>query len=243
MEIAEFIQKFFLLFLPGIVGMLVYNQINIREEQQGYVESLKLVCLSLASYLLTDGLFWALRRIPGFPWGPVNIVEVIAAEEIRLPAANVFSASVFAVVLVCLLTKAVADNWFFGIARRLSLTKRAGNQPVWEMAFDYGNTVVFRDLVTENTYCGKVMFFSDNSDIREILLRDVVVYDSGSAELYRTSILYLSREHNQFTMEIQNPLSGRGGGRSVIPEQNERRGEAAPRAQDVDRPQNADAGK
>lgn len=217
MEIAEFIQKFFLLFLPGIVGMLVYNQINIREEQQGYVESLKLVCLSLASYLLTDALFWALRRIPGFPWGPVNIVEVIAAEEIRLPAANVSASVAAAVGTAFLLTMANDEGWTASVAERLSAKRRrrieesrkreTEREAVWPAILEEGRAVVLQDFITKYVYYGRLEKMSDRDGRMEILLRDVRVIDRESRAGYSVNTVYLSRKYNEFVVEIQNPKS------------------------------------
>ena len=46
MDIIEFIQKFFILLFPGIVGVFLYNTLSIRREQHYALEFLKMLCVS-----------------------------------------------------------------------------------------------------------------------------------------------------------------------------------------------------
>lgn len=218
MSIIEFIQKFFLFLLPGIVGALLYSQLSITREQHYYLELLKLICLSFASYLLSDVVFWALGGIPVIPWKPVNIIRLIGSPEGGIPVPNVAAALCVSVLLSCALVKLVDDGWFFAAANRLSLTHRTGNRPVWEQFMDNGHNVVLRDYVTRNIYYGRVEVFSDNSEQRELLLGDVTVFNEDAEFLYRAEYLYLSREHNQFSVEIQTDQSihGEGDGADAV---------------------------
>ena len=75
---------------------------------------------------------------------------------------------------------------------------------MWEHVFDRNDIVVVRDKVTTNTYYGRVVAFSDNSEIRELILEDVYVYDQEGDRLYHTESVYLSRNHNEFTVETYN---------------------------------------
>ena len=205
MEFAELIQKFFLVLLPGTLGMLLYNKLNIRKEQHDYLEILQLICVSVASYLLADFVFWILNFIPGFPIQPVNILNELGKSEINLPAPNIFAAVLASIFIACGMTKANAKNWLFSVANRLGITRRTDDQSVWDHFFEYDQFkfLVLRDLVTENTYSGRARIISDNSERREILFQDVCVLDKESHVLYHADFLYLSREHDQFVIEIR----------------------------------------
>ena len=212
MEFAELIQKFFLVLLPGTLGMLLYNKLNIRKEQHDYLEILQLICVSVASYLLADFVFWILNFIPGFPIQPVNILNELGKSEINLPAPNIFAAVLASIFIVCVMTKANAGHWLFFAANFLGVTKRTENLPVWDQFFDNFLTdaddqiglLVLRDFVTKNTYYGKIWMVSDDSEKREILFENVIVLDEQSRFLYYANFLYLSREHDQFVIEV-NP--------------------------------------
>ena len=121
--------------------------------------------------------------------------------EIHLPTENVLAASIMGIMSVCLMTKAEYEDWIFHLANRLGLTNRADDKSVWDRVFDNGSVVTIRDMETTNTYYGEVYLFSDRGSQRELLLQDVDVYDNSSNFLYHMDFLYLSREHNRFTIE------------------------------------------
>lgn len=205
MDIFEFIQKFFLILLPGILGSYLYASLNVQKEQHYYFEFLKMIMISFVSYLLTDALFSGVKRLfPCFVYDSIDIVHQIGAAEAVIPTANVLASIVFALILACILTKAGYENWLFRLANKLKLTRRIDNQTVWEHVFDDSSVVVLRDLITKNTYYGKVVSYSDNSDNREIYFENVYVFNEVSEPLYHAEKLYLSRAHNEFTIEIQD---------------------------------------
>ena len=205
MDIFEFVQKFFLILLPGILGSYLYASLNVQKEQHYYFEFLKMIMISFVSYLLTDALFSGVKRLfPCFVYDSIDIVHQIGAAEAVIPTANVLASIVFALILACILTKAGYENWLFRLANKLKLTRRIDNQTVWEHVFDDSSVVVLRDLITKNTYYGKVVSYSDNSDNREIYFENVYVFNEVSEPLYHAEKLYLSRAHNEFTIEIQD---------------------------------------
>lgn len=205
MEIVEFFQKFFLILLPGIIGSYLYASLNVHKEQHYHFEILKMVMLSIVSYMSVDILFIGIKRLfPCFIFDSIDIIHQIVATDAVIPTANAFASIVFALIWACVLTKARYENWLFKFANKLKLTRRIDNQTVWEHVFDDSDVVVLRDQITNNIYYGKVVSFSDNSENREIYFENVTVFDEYAELLYHAEKLYLSRGHNEFTIEIQN---------------------------------------
>lgn len=203
MSILEFIQKYFIFLLPGIVGVLLYNKINIHKEQHYYLEFIKMILYSFLSFYFSDTILFVIKKIfPCFIFSPVNIISYISSEDSLIPAANVILSILCAMIFACLLTKANYNNWIFIVANKLKLTRRIDNEAVWDHVFDESSIVTLRDLVTGNSYYGSVASYSDNSSNREIYFDDVYVYDKNSNFLYHAEGLYLSRVHNEFTIEI-----------------------------------------
>ena len=205
MSVLEFIQKYFIFLLPGIVGVLLYNKINIHKEQHYYLEFIKMILYSFVSFVFSDAMLLIVKKIfPCCIFSPINIIEYISSDNSSIPTANVILSICCDVIFACLLTKANYHNWIFIIANKLKLTRRIDNEAVWDHFFDTSSVVTFRDLVTGNTYYGSVVSYSDNSSNREIYFEDVYVYDKHSEFLYHAEGLYLSRMHNEFTVEIPN---------------------------------------
>ena len=205
MDAFEFVQKFFVILLPGILGSYLYAALNVQKDQHYYFELLKIIMLSFLSYLFTDVLFGAIKKLfPCFVYGPIDIIHQIGVSNAVIPTANVIFSVIFAILFACLFTKAGYENWMFKLANKLGLTRRIDNQTVWEHVFDDSDIVVLRDQVTKNIYYGKVYSYSDNSENREIYFENEYVFDEESTPLYHAEKLYLSRAHNEFTVEIQD---------------------------------------
>jgi hypothetical protein len=69
--------------------------------------------------------------------------------------------------------------------------------------------VVVRDLDHDLAYDGWVNAFSDTYDANELLLRDVKVYQSSSAQLlYELDSVYLTREKDELTIEVRKNNAG-----------------------------------
>ena len=205
MDISELIQKFFLLLLPGILGSYLYASLNIQKEQHYYLEILKIIVISFISYVSADIVYGGIKKLfPCFIYTPIDIIHKIGSSETNIPTENVIASIIIALLLACILTKARYENWLFKLANKLNLTRRINNQTVWEHVFDDSDIVVLRDRITNNIYYGKVKSYSDNSENREIYFENVYVYDQYSNPLYHAENLYLSRAHNEFTVEIQD---------------------------------------
>ena len=208
MDLIEFIQKFFLLLLPGTVGLLLYHQMNRYEERHYSLEFLKLICFSLASYYLADIPFWILGRIPGSSLAPVNMIERIGSaemEKLNIPASNVWAALAMAALLAFGLTKANDEELLSGIADRISQKRRERKweqEAVWHSFAEQARVVVVRDHALGYVYSGKLEHQSTLHRRIQLHLSNVSVRDQQSRLLYHTDQMYLSREHHQLTLEI-----------------------------------------
>ena len=205
MEIYAFIQKYFVLLIPGIIGILLYHKLNTHKEQHCYLELIKIITYSIFSFIFQDITFLIIKKLfPCFIFSPINVIQYIYSTENTIPTPNVIVAIIYAILLACILTKANTENWLFSIANKLKITRRIDNQPVWEHAFDTNDIIVLRDYITKNIYYGKVISYSDNSEIREIRFQDVRVFNEHAEFLYHAEEMYLSRAYNEFSIEIQN---------------------------------------
>lgn len=202
-ELIDFFQKFFVFLLPGIVGRFIMVTVNIHKEQHYYFEILSIIVLSTLSYLIADGLFAIICLVwPSAPVQSIGIINRLATAQLSVPFPNVCCSCVLGIVLSCLLTKAVQEDWIFKFANRLKITTRSDDKPVWNHLFDQQSTIILRDTITQNVYFGSVIRYSDNSENKEILMSDVRVFNQESVLLYQMDRVYLSRKHDAFSIEI-----------------------------------------
>lgn len=120
-------------------------------------------------------------------------------------------------VLVAIVASYIDEYKIINKAGRLiKATKRFGDEDVW----DYFNRspdikwVYVRDLKRDIYYYGWIQAWSDPYKDRELLIREVEVYKRSTAEfLYRTDVVYLSRKHDDLTIDadlVSNEAVGGG---------------------------------
>jgi len=205
MEIIEFVQKSFLFLLPGVIGSYMYSKLNVQKESHYYLKFLEMIVISFFAFLVTDVFFRMVVFIcPCFKVSPIDAFTMISANTENIPTLNVLVSIVNAIVIAYFLTKMQYENWLFKIANKLGVTCRIDNQTVWEHIFDDSDIVILRDYITKNIYFGSVFSYSDNSDNREICLENVKVYNEKAEFLYDANMVYLSRAHNEFSVEVHN---------------------------------------
>lgn len=85
-------------------------------------------------------------------------------------------------------------------------SKRYGDEDVWSYTLNSGQAHVeyvhFRDLENGFIFAGWINTYSESEDFRELLLRDVIVYDEAGTEISRPRHLYISRPKSNIWMEF-----------------------------------------
>ena len=90
--------------------------------------------------------------------------------------------------------------------QRIRATKRYGDEDVWDFTFnDHDRNVEYvnlRDFDKKIVYAGWVERFSDTDKVRELVLRDVNVYDFEGNELFSTPRVYIARPMDDIDIEF-----------------------------------------
>ncbi|MBQ7921735.1 MAG: hypothetical protein IJ325_04040 [Clostridia bacterium] len=204
MDIANFIQKFFLYLLPGIFGLIIFEHLTPQKERHYYKEFVFSFILSFVSFLIVDILISLFNLLcPKSTVQPLNIVAYISNMQGVIPNGIFFASCIVSIIIALFLIKCDYKQWLFKLAKKLKLSNRNDNLSVWESIFENDPVVTLRDNITGNTYFGTVTSISDNCDKREILFENVRVFSEEGDELFAANTLYLSRNHNEFTIETQ----------------------------------------
>lgn len=88
----------------------------------------------------------------------------------------------------------------------IGATKRYGDEDVWDFTFNAHDRNVeyvhLRDFDKKIVYAGWVERFSDTEKVRELVLRDVEVFDFESNELFATPRVYIARPMDDIDIEF-----------------------------------------
>jgi hypothetical protein len=97
-------------------------------------------------------------------------------------------------------------KWLNKVGQKIGATTRFGDEDIWDFTFRSpavrGQWVTVRDHKLKLNYFCWVQAFSDTGKDRELLLREIDVYNDETGEcLYKTDVMYLSRKSDELTIE------------------------------------------
>jgi hypothetical protein len=228
MSISSFLIRIILLVIPGIIGSRLYRSLRGKAIRKDWEDYLEILVFSFLAYGVYGLLIYSLSNL----YTTENVFAAFKAftsESIPIdkPVGHaIFFASIFVVPIAIIASYVDEYKLINKFARRIKATRRFGDEDVW----DYFNRspdikwVYVRDQKREVYYHGWIEAWSDPYKDRELLLREVDVYKSSTAELlYKTDLVYLSRKSEDLTIDVDlvsNQLIGEESKEGVSDEAN-----------------------
>jgi hypothetical protein len=194
------------IFIPGIIWERMDTQYGRERGNEQWDVIRRSFIFGLFSYVILFAICWCLS----LKYGDLGIrMFQIKKDETFLDAGafkEIFFASI--VALVCSVLWLYASNYKL-ITRFLQFihaTKRYGDEDVWEFTFNSSRAEAeylhLRDFDKKITYAGWVESFSESEKQRELVLRDVIVYDFQGKQLFETPRVYLARTADNIDIEF-----------------------------------------
>jgi hypothetical protein len=164
----------------------------------------------IATYFIYFVGYYAVFRIWYGVWPALlnGITAAPGAGELRaVRPKDVLFASMLAAALAVLWAAASNRKLFMRLMQRLRVTRKFGDEGVWEYALNMGTATVeyvnVRDFENRVAYAGWVKAFSEGGEFREVLLDRVRVSDLDSgAHLFEMPMIYLSRTRDALHIEF-----------------------------------------
>lgn len=206
MDLSLLVLELALVFLPGIVWASIDYRYGPRREFSEFRFTLSVFLFGIASYAELALIYLVIGRELTLPTLRQDIPEELE------PLVGQIALALGLAFLSAIAWVAGSNRKLFGrFLRSLKITKRFGDEDVWEYVFNSGSAmseyIHIRDFGNQLTFAGYVAAFSEAGDIREVLLRDVDVYDMTGNRLYNMPHIYLAR--NKDDLHIELPYSSR----------------------------------
>jgi hypothetical protein len=194
-----------LIFIPGFIWMKIHSRYGVKGEKTQFDLILNAFIFGVLSY----AILYVIYRYQG--WS-LKLFE-LESDSRKLIQPEIFPEIIAAVMIAIVggvLSLYVENHKLFTrFVQRMRATKTYGDEDVWDFVFNSSSRAVnfahFRDFQQRVTYAGFVEIFSESGQLREIVLRDVIVYDFEQTEMYRVPRLYLARERENIHIEF--PIS------------------------------------
>lgn len=201
MELSEFTFKIFLLFIPGLTAFIVFDYVTSHKETKLHRVIIESLLFGFASYFI----YFLITLIPSFNL-QLSFLETISSKESPLNFFEIAITTVISLPIALFFARLDNTKLLNRFATFLRVTNRHGHVDLWNYIMnstDIPPWVVVRDLENDIMYEGWIEGFSDSTEIDELYIRDVKVYQNSTADLlYSTPGLYIPTRRESLIMEF-----------------------------------------
>lgn len=202
LNVSAFFFELALIFIPGFIWMKIHTRYGSKGERTQFDLVLNVFIFGTVSY----GLLYLVYRWNG--WS-LRIFE-LESDSKKLLQPEIFPEILAAlgIAVVGGIATLYAENYklLTRFVQLIRATKTFGDEDVWDFVFNSSspsvNWVNFRDFDQRVTYAGWVELFSESGQLRELVLREVEVYDFDGNKMYEVPRLYLARERDNIHIEF-----------------------------------------
>jgi hypothetical protein len=203
MKIDLVIVQFAIIFLPGLIWAGLDSRYARKSKPSEFEYTLRAFLFGMTSYAATFVIYAAFGR-------PFNLSDLSGAASTGQFTPSIFkevvSALVVGLVLAILWLYASNYKWATRFLQKIGATKTYGDEDVWDFTFNSSVAAVeyvhFRDFANQIVYAGWVREFSETEKLRELVLRDVEIYDFDGNKLFDTPLVYLARDPENLHIEF-----------------------------------------
>lgn len=191
------------IFLPGLIWAGLDSRYALKSKPSEFQYILRAFLFGIASYVVTFSLYSGL----GCAFSLSDISDA-ASKGIFTPAIakEIASATLVGTILAVLWLYVSNYKVDTRLLQWIGATKTYGDEDVWDFTFNSSAAAVeyvhFRDFENKIVYAGWVREFSETGALRELVLRDVEVFDFEGNLLFETPLIYLARKPENIHVEF-----------------------------------------
>ena len=192
-----------IIFLPGLIWAQIDARYAVKRKPRPIEFLIRAFLFGISTYLIAYAGYavfgQSFSSLDVDPSGPARILLDDFVDEIFISAVIAFLLSIIWIYVAT-----------YRLLNRLLIWSRAtnkyGDEDVWDFMFNSSQGeseyVHVRDFEKGMTYTGWVSAFSETEKLRELLLRDVIVYTGDSGESTAVPLLYLARDGADIHIEF-----------------------------------------
>lgn len=214
MQITELVWNLFLLLLPGVISTLMVRYITTHKQYSVFEFVIYSAVLGIGTFVIMElfySLFWIILGLfsssVSIEFGlNLSIWNNLFNGQKSLNNYEMFISYLLAIPIGFFWGILISKKIIIRIFQKWKLTKRYGDDDVWSFYLNSPSAewIYLHNKKTNITYFGKIRAYSDSTEKREILLEDVIVYESDTwTEKYQSNAVFL--ELNNFDFTIESP--------------------------------------
>jgi hypothetical protein len=204
---------------PGLIATVVADKITVHSRRwHSFKYGIYSFVFGVFCYVIVQILSWLMTYLPErlhvlpLRVGTLDVWSLVTDNRARIDLLEVFAATVLSVPVAFFGAFLINYKIFHKLAQKLRISQKYGDENLYSYYLNAEEIdwVYVRDFERNLTYQGRVVSFSENDKIQELVLSDVTVYAyDDSTEYYSVPNLYLCREMGRFVIEAI-PLENMG---------------------------------
>lgn len=192
-----------ILLLPGLIWARLDARYVLKSKPSDTEFFLRAFLFALVSY----GVTFIIYTLLGKPFILVNISDAANHSVVTTDIVyEVMGAIGIGLLLAVIWIYSATYKWLTKALQIIRATKTYGDEDVWDFTFNSSIPAVeyvhFRDFENKFVYAGWVTTFSETEKLRELVLRDVQIFDFDGALQFEVPILYLARKPEGIHIEF-----------------------------------------
>lgn len=199
MEISEFTLKLIILLIPGAIASVIFEKLTIHRKWTAFQFVSNSILFGGTSYLLAQLFF----NICGQDQALTNFWRNLSSKEI--PFSAILKAIIASVIIGFACSALDHYKVLNNLAKKLRITNKYGDENLYSYFLNAKNVneVYLRDIKNNITYHGMIDSYSETSEFKEIVLREVKVYNYETSDFaYEVDKIYLSRPKDDIIIEV-----------------------------------------
>jgi hypothetical protein len=196
-----FFLQLIVIFVPGIIWERIDAEYGRSRATAQWDILRRTFVFGLASYLITYLVLWCLgSNFKLFDFKKdATFLDAAAFREIAYASGVALICSIFWLYIT-------NQKIITRVLQRIGATKRYGDEDIWDFVFNSGRAEVeyvhLRDFDKKITYAGWVESWSESEKQRELVLKDVQVFDFEGNMLFETPRVYIARKADNIDIEL-----------------------------------------
>lgn len=199
-----------LIFLPGIIWARLDAKYASQTKPSQFDLTLNAFVFGLVAYVVTYAIYSIpyVAQYANFNVSSINVDDKEMQKRLSAEIVDDIIVATFVGLIISPFWLALKRYKIITrILQSIKVTNRYGDEDVWDFTLNSTDIrtrfVNLRDERTKLTFSGYVEVFSEDPSLRELLLREVSVYDTETGEpAFQTPRIYLAREPKEMMLEF-----------------------------------------
>ena len=210
MDISNLTLKLIFILIPGAIAGLIFEKLTVHKPWNNFKFIAQSILFGLLAYLITGWFIKLMNTIFNIHWTALTLWDNLADKEI--PFTEIGKAAIAGVIIGFIASAIDHHKLVNRFAAWMSISTKYDDINLYSHFLNSRNIkqIHFKDFISGYIYQGNVESYWETDEIKEIVLRDVTVYENNSEdkrildELYKLDIVYLSRPKDEVLIEIFN---------------------------------------